>query len=172
VAKNLRKKNEKDLFRLTVLEISVQLAPFLWAWGEAEYHGGQGKTEQCCSPHGIHGEEGYGELRDKIYPLRAHLQWSTSFNQAHLMDHSVWTHKWVNSLMMKLAPSWCNQFSIVSPAGDQTFYVWTFWGALHIQINQLASHSLAENTLAFPNPLALQLLVAKWDSTTRGKFPY
>jgi hypothetical protein len=29
VAKNLRKKNEKDLFRLTVLEISVQLAPFL-----------------------------------------------------------------------------------------------------------------------------------------------
>jgi hypothetical protein len=66
---------EKDLFGLTVLEVSVhgQLATFLWTCGGAEHHVNKRLCRGSCSPHyiqEIQGEEWKG-VRAKISPSKA-----------------------------------------------------------------------------------------------------
>jgi hypothetical protein len=43
----------KDLFWLTILEVSVHVwASCFWVCGKAAHHGGEYLAEQSCSPHG------------------------------------------------------------------------------------------------------------------------
>jgi hypothetical protein len=105
------------------------------AWGEREYHGGEGVVGQSYSPHNSQKAERENGRKGLAWyspqrPISKYLLPSTRCRL--LTDHQIWTHKLMKPLMGS-EPSWSNHFPKTHTCehcciGDQAFNTWDFGG--------------------------------------------
>jgi hypothetical protein len=118
-------KRRKDLFWLTVSEVSVHVTWFhcFWAQGVAEDRGLGECGGRGCSPHSSQEAEWKRKCLATRFILQRVPLSPTSFSSELITGL---THWW------KVVPSWANHLAEVPLARDHAFSPWNF-GDCHIQ---------------------------------------
>jgi hypothetical protein len=135
-------KRRKVVFWAMIWEFSVHglLAPILWAWGQAEHHGGRSVWRKTLLTSWWPGSKEREEEAGNKTPFKSMSPVTHFSNQVPIpvfyhfpIVHSLWVHQgmihWLGqSLHDPMTSQWLDP-----PAGDQAFNPEPFGGTLQIQ---------------------------------------